>query len=74
MVGWWRGIAGQRCRRILGNADREVVLLQDPVGAFLGRAVHETTVDENDSRYLEACIFCHDDLLPNAIGARRPTP
>src|ERR1700682_5934421 len=56
-------IVGERCRRILNDRDRVAVLPQDVIDALPTRAVHKTTVHQDNRLCSQTCSFSHDDLL-----------
>src|SRR6266545_894264 len=53
----------KRYRRILNDRDGVALLPQDVIDAFPTRAVHKTTVDEDNSLCSQTCSFSHDDPL-----------
>src|SRR6267142_1065725 len=56
-------IVGERYRRILNDSDSVAVLPQDVIDALPTRAVHKTTVHQDNRLCSQTCSFSHDDLL-----------
>src|SRR6266850_459776 len=56
-----RNIVGERDRRILNDRDRVAVLPQDIINSFPTRAVHKTTVHQDNCLCSQTWAFSHDD-------------
>src|ERR1700686_3526702 len=56
-------IVGERYRRILNDLDRVAGPPQDVIDALPTRAVHKTTVHQDNSLCSQTWSFSHDDLL-----------